>query len=85
MKTLTEDEISHIFDFTKNRYVERYKVQVELVDHLANGIENQWKITPNKPLDVSKFKIEIKRKLNKRVKKGYLISVLFRPEVYYMF
>lgn len=47
MRKLTENEISQLFDFTKKHYVEFYDVQVELVDHLANAIEDQWKETPN--------------------------------------
>lgn len=47
MRKLTEQEINQIFDFTKKHYVEFYDVQVELVDHLANAIEDQWKENPN--------------------------------------
>jgi len=47
MRKITEQEINQIFDFTKKHYVEHYDVQVELVDHLANAIEDQWKEDPN--------------------------------------
>ena len=47
MATLTDSQIEHIYSFTKMHYVEWYDVQTELVDHLANGIENEWKINPN--------------------------------------
>ncbi len=47
MRKITEQEINQIFDFTKKHYVEFYDVQVELVDHLANAIEDQWKENPN--------------------------------------
>ena len=47
MRKITEQEINQIFDFTKKHYVEHYDVQVELVDHLANAIEDQWKENPN--------------------------------------
>lgn len=47
MRKITEVEINQIFDFTKRHYVEFYDVQVELVDHLANAIEEQWKENPN--------------------------------------
>ncbi|WP_322969050.1 hypothetical protein [Faecalibacter sp. LW9] len=44
MKKLTEKEIQKLFDFTKKHYVEYYDLQLELVDHLACGIEEQWNI-----------------------------------------
>ena len=47
MRKITEVEINQLFDFTKKHYVEFYDVQVELVDHLANAIEDQWKTNPN--------------------------------------
>lgn len=43
MKQLTTEQIDALFVFTKKHYVEFYDVQVELVDHLANAIEEQWK------------------------------------------
>ena len=46
MRKITEQEIKLLFDFTKKHYVEFYDVQVELVDHLANAIEEQWKENP---------------------------------------
>ena len=46
-KRLTNQQIEQLFDFTKKHYVEHYDVQVELVDHLANAIEYQWKANPN--------------------------------------
>src|SRR5690606_33822699 len=47
MRKITEQEINQIFYFTKKHYVEFYDVQVELVDHLANAIEDQWKENSN--------------------------------------
>lgn len=44
---LSAEQIEQLFDFTKKHYVEHYDVQVELVDHLANSIEDQWKENPN--------------------------------------
>lgn len=44
MKKLTEKEIQKLFDFTRKHYVEYYDLQLELVDHLACGIEEQWRI-----------------------------------------
>ena len=46
-KRLTNQQIEQLFDFTKKHLVEHYDVQVELVDHLANAIEDQWKENPN--------------------------------------
>ncbi|KAA5534112.1 hypothetical protein [Paenimyroides baculatum] len=44
---LSAEQIEQLFDFTKKHFVEYYDVQVELVDHLANAIEDQWKENPN--------------------------------------
>jgi len=49
MKTLSDNQVDQLFEFTKQHYVEWYDVQVELVDHLANGIEIQWKEVPDTP------------------------------------
>lgn len=46
MKQLTTEQIDALFAFTKKHLVEHYDVQVELVDHLANAIEAQWKENP---------------------------------------
>lgn len=47
MKKITKDQINQLFAFTKKHLVEHYDIQVELVDHLANAIEEQWKENPN--------------------------------------
>lgn len=44
---LSAEQIDALFTFTKKHLVEHYDVQVELVDHLANAIEEQWKTNPN--------------------------------------
>ncbi|HLW63373.1 MAG TPA: hypothetical protein VKY33_08225 [Flavobacterium sp.] len=44
---LTAEQIDVLFIFTKKHSVKHYDVQVELVDHLANAIEAQWKTNPN--------------------------------------
>ena len=41
-KKLTDIEIEKLFVFTKKHYVDYYDLQLELVDHLSNGIEAQW-------------------------------------------
>lgn len=43
---LTENQIEQLFKFTRQHYVEFYDVQSELVDHLANDIEEIWKEKP---------------------------------------
>lgn len=44
--TLNNNQIQQLYAFTQKHYVEWYDVQVELVDHLANGIEQQWQKNP---------------------------------------
>lgn len=43
---LTESQIEFLYQFTRQHYVEYYDVQVELVDHLANDIEQIWEQQP---------------------------------------
>jgi len=44
---LTSEQIHELYKFTRQHYVEHYDVQTELVDHLANDIEQIWKTQPN--------------------------------------
>ena len=39
---LTDQHIEQLYKFTRQHYVEHYDVQTELVDHLANDIEQIW-------------------------------------------
>ena len=39
---LTPNQIQELYKFTRKHYVEYYDVQTELVDHLANDIEQIW-------------------------------------------
>ncbi len=39
---LTNQNIEQLYKFTRQHYVEHYDVQTELVDHLANDIEQIW-------------------------------------------
>lgn len=48
---VNQDQIQQIYTFTQKHYVDWYDVQIELVDHLANGIENQWESTANTSFD----------------------------------
>lgn len=40
---LSQDQIQELYTFTRKHFVEHYDLQTELVDHLSNGIEEQWK------------------------------------------
>lgn len=44
---LTPEQIERLYQFTRQHYVEWYDLQTELVDHLANAIEQQWYENPN--------------------------------------
>jgi hypothetical protein len=44
---LNQDQIQDLYKFTRQHYVEHYDVQTELVDHLANDIEQIWDEQPN--------------------------------------
>lgn len=44
---LTQDQIQELYKFTRAHYVEHYDLQTELVDHLANGIEELKRENPN--------------------------------------
>jgi hypothetical protein len=43
---LTQTHIDQLFKFTRKHYVYHYDVQSELVDHLANDIEDIWLAQP---------------------------------------
>ena len=40
MREFTAEQIDHLYQFTRQHYVEWYDLQTELVDHLANDIEH---------------------------------------------
>ena len=44
---LTKEQIQQLYKFTRQHYVKYYDVQTELVDHLANDIEQIWIEQPN--------------------------------------
>ena len=52
-RKLTEEEIDRLFGFCTKHYVPEYDLQVELVDHLASGIEDQWAENPDIPFPVA--------------------------------
>src|SRR6185436_6113077 len=43
---LIKEQIDRLYQFTIQHYVEYYDLQTELVDHLANAIEQQWQENP---------------------------------------
>ena len=45
---LSQGQIQDLFSFVRKHHVEHYDLQMELVDHLANGIESQWQEHPDR-------------------------------------
>ncbi|MFN0728417.1 hypothetical protein [Polaribacter gochangensis] len=43
---ITETQIEELYKFTREHFVYHYDVQTELVDHLANDIEQIWEAQP---------------------------------------
>lgn len=60
MKQVSEQEIALLHQFVQKRFVEFYDVELELVDHLANGIEQQWADNPELRFEEAK-QIEFKK------------------------
>jgi len=54
-RKLTLEQIDELFVFCRKHYVPEYDLQVELVDHLASAIEDQWKINPDIPFPVARI------------------------------
>jgi hypothetical protein len=57
---LTKEQIQKLYDFTRQHYVEYYDLQTELVDHLANAIEQHWQENPKLSFDEA-LKMEFKK------------------------
>jgi len=53
-KKITNLQLAALYKFTRKHFVEYYDVQTELVDHLANDIEQIWKEQPNLSFDEAK-------------------------------
>ena len=53
MKKVTSLQIDRLFQFTDQHFVDYYDVQLELVDHLANAIEEQWQENPDKDFETA--------------------------------
>jgi hypothetical protein len=48
---LSTQQIDQLYAFTRQHFVEWYDLQSELVDHLANAIEQEWKQNPNRTFE----------------------------------
>lgn len=48
---LTAEQIDQLYGFTRQHFVEWYDLQSELVDHLANAIEQEWEQNPNRTFE----------------------------------
>lgn len=57
---LSKEQIQKLYTFTRQHYVEYYDLQTELVDHLANAIEEQWQENPKLSFDEA-LQIEFKK------------------------
>jgi hypothetical protein len=57
---LNEKQIERLYQFTRQHYVEWYDLQTELVDHLANAIEEQWPQNPKLSFEEA-LQIEFKK------------------------
>ena len=51
MPNLTSSQIQQIFDFTAQKYIKYYDVKLELVDHIANRIEEMQAEDPKLSFD----------------------------------
>ncbi len=57
---LIDEQIERLYQFTRQHYVEWYDLQTELVDHLANAIEQQWETNPKLSFEET-LQIEFKK------------------------
>jgi SPX domain protein involved in polyphosphate accumulation len=57
---LSAEQIERLYQFTRQHYVEYYDLQTELVDHLANAIEEQWQQNPKLSFE-NALQIEFKK------------------------
>ncbi|WP_397444814.1 hypothetical protein [Polaribacter sp. R77954] len=88
---LTNLQIENLYQFTLKHYVEYYDVQTELVDHLANDIEDIWKEHPKlsfeeardksfKKFGIFGFMDVIEQKQSQMTKKYFKIILKFVKE-----
>ncbi len=52
---ITDQHIDELFQFTRKHFVEWYDLQCELVDHLANDIEQIWAENPSLTFEEAKM------------------------------
>ena len=57
---LSQQQIDYLYEFTRQHYVEYYDLQTELVDHLANSIEEQWQENPKLSFEAA-LNVEFKK------------------------
>lgn len=50
-RTISKKETRELFLFCQKHFVYHYDLQIELVDHLASGIEEQWQTNPRLSFD----------------------------------
>ncbi len=43
---VNQEQLDRLYRFTREHFVEHYDLQTELVDHLSNAIEEQWRENP---------------------------------------
>ena len=48
---VTDEQVETLFQFCRDHYVPFYDLQLELVDHMASSIEEQWRNDPELPFD----------------------------------
>jgi hypothetical protein len=79
-RTITSEETEKLFTFCRQHFVYHYDLQIELVDHLASSIENQWANQPDLRFEIalnyafgkfgisgfSKIKVEKQRELARK-------------------
>lgn len=56
MMKISQSQIQDLYKFTRQHFVEHYDVQTELVDHLANDIEQIWLEYPDLSYEEAKQK-----------------------------
>ncbi len=79
---ITDKQITELYKFTRKHFVEHYDVQTELVDHLANDIEQIWLEKPKlsfkeaRDLSFKKFGVfgfmEVVEQKQKELNKKYI-------------
>ena len=54
---LSHDQVKHLFQFCEKHYVRHYDVQIELVDHLSNAIEELLEKEPTLDFEIALDKV----------------------------